>query len=81
MAVTIPIYAPKITSLGKCARIIILLMPTIIANSKNNIKCLGYIIESATQIEKIVCECPDGNEFIAMSKLSGENPYRSSENK
>ena len=56
-------------------------MPTIIANSKNNIKCFGYIIDSATQIEKIVCECPDGNEFIAMSKLSGEKPYRSSVNK
>ena len=76
-----PRYAPKITSLGKCASIIILLTPTIIANNKNKIKCLGYIIDSATQIEKIVCECPDGNEFIAMSKLSGENPYRSSVNK
>ena len=76
-----PRYAPKITSLGKCASIIILLTPTIIANIKNNIKCLGYIIDSATQIEKIVCECPDGNEFIAMSKLNGENPYRSSVNK
>ena len=69
-----PRYAPKITSLGKCASIIILLTPTIIANNKNKIKCLGYIIDSATQIEKIVCECPDGNEFIAMSKLSGEKP-------
>ena len=76
-----PRYAPKITSLGKCASIIILLTPTIIANNKNKIKCLGYIIDSATQIEKIVCECPDGNEFIAMSKLNGENPYRSSVNK
>ena len=76
-----PRYAPKITSLGKCASIIILLMPTVIANNKNKIKCLGYIIDSATQIEKIVCECPDGNEFIAMSKLSGEKPYRSSVNK
>ena len=76
-----PRYAPKITSLGKCASIIILLTLTIIANSKNNIKCLGYIIDSATQIEKIVCECPDGNEFIAMSKLSGEKPYKSSVNK
>ena len=76
-----PRYAPKITSLGKCASIIILLTPTIIATSKNNIKYLGYIIDSATQIEKIVCECPDGNEFIAMSKLSGEKPYRSSVNK
>ena len=76
-----PRYAPKITSLGKCASIIILLTLTIIANSKNNIKCLGYIIDSATQIEKIVCECPDGNEFIAMSKLNGEKPYRSSVNK
>ena len=76
-----PRYAPKITSLGKCASIIILLTPTIIANNKNKIKCLGYIIDSATQIEKIVCECPDGNEFIAMSKLSGEKPYRSSVNK
>tara|TARA_Y100000813_G_C24087432_1_gene316470 strand:+ start:521 stop:754 length:234 start_codon:yes stop_codon:yes gene_type:complete len=76
-----PRYAPKITSLGKCASIIILLTPTIIANNKNKIKCLGYIIDSATQIEKIVCECPDGNEFIAMSKLNGEKPYRSSVNK
>ena len=76
-----PRYAPKITSLGKCASIIILLTLTIIANSKNNIKCLGYIIDRATQIEKIVCECPDGNEFIAISKLSGEKPYRSSVNK
>ena len=76
-----PRYAPKITSLGKCASIIILLTPTVIANNKNKIKCLGYIIDSATQIEKIVCECPDGNEFIAMSKLSGEKPYRSSVNK
>ena len=76
-----PRYAPKMTSLGKCASIIILLTPTITANSKNNIKCLGYIIDSATQIEKIVCECPDGKEFIAMSKLSGEKPYRSSVNK
>ena len=56
-------------------------MPTIIANNKNKIKCLGYIIDSATQIEKMVCECPDGNEFIAMSKLNGEKPYRSSVNK
>ena len=75
-----PRYAPKITSLGKCASIIILLTPTIIANNKNKIRCLGYIIDSATQIEKIVCECPDGNEFIAMSKLNGEKPYRSSVN-
>tara|TARA_B100001027_G_scaffold130944_1_gene90654 strand:+ start:1427 stop:1609 length:183 start_codon:yes stop_codon:yes gene_type:complete len=59
----------------------ILLTPTIIANSKNNIKYFGYIIDSATQIEKMVWECPDGNEFIAMSKLSGENPYKSSVNK
>ena len=76
-----PRYAPKITSLGKCASIIILLTPTIIANNKNKIKCLGYIIDSATQIEKIVCECPDGNEFMAISKLNGEKPYRSSVNK
>ena len=31
-------------------------------------------MERHMQMEKIVCECPEGNEFIAISKLSGEKP-------